>query len=991
MLSGFFSILRKERLSDEFIQENAPKVKEIEEDDDGEMYTREQQLAAQEATRRDYEKRRKKTDKKIRSSPEWKEKQRRIKEAEEWRKENPPKALSIFDTEDGKPWTPTTTPPTKDAKARFPKPKPTASADKEQVDKEIERKMAIAEKELARYPKGEEFYRNKIAELQLHFAEMSEMDAPEITEAQKKKEKIQAETLEESEAYQKTKKNFLDSWIASEEKKLTDPKWGGKYEERRKDAPKWHGRKKIRESQHKEQEWGSANPRHRTEKEKILQEKRKKFVFSEKEEDDVTYTVTRQLPAGIDYKPKKDYVGTKVPEETVEEIVSSRSLYKKVKAWFENHKARRIEVIDNAILDGIERYRRKAGRKGARGFFPRDKSFKQNVKKLKQLKKYSYIVDKFAEYKALKGRWIPPEKTDSPKEETPEKSYYDWLRHYVIGSAELAKLKQARKDLQKHGITLDEVKSTWEGVKTHHRTLIRKIKTLQKQTVMLGEYGDSGEELKRLQKVLEEAMAQANKNRMGEGRSKSLASRPNPEILREMLLAKAKGDQYEPAYKILIQSYLKGGKLESYLNAIKRIREKWQPPEGKHQLVDLKLSREEKQLLYDTTYGDGRQGWRILAEILKEKGIHVPKAYSANLTDVWSKIESGGSQIKQLSSDMRELERVLDSEDYQDDVDYITGEDSRQHIQSLLYVTERNYKNMKEGEEKDKLGIFYGKLAYLGKFINENREEGDESPQIKVSNQMLKDQNMSYHTLDEHFASLLSERVKTILENPENWGTLLASKEERYKEELKRRQEESAQRYRERVGTVEDWIEDMRQNVGTETYVDKETGEEKPLYRFQTKEEAEKRIKEFTDALERNKDKKAFDWLKQHFGAYDFDFMDLPLQALLDDDVFREWGDTLSPDTVETLEDWVDEYVAAPNLKDKQFEELRERMAGQPAKILHDGKWITREQYKEETGKEWESPFQASPRPDKDKKYPRDLSVDPSKWRIPGRKREGSE
>ena len=956
MISNFFSILRKERLSDEFLAEQERKKKEIlesrrkEKPEEGEgKYTSRAELEAESEKRReDFERR---WAEKRAKDPEYQKKLREDEKFREQMKDKKPFKASIFDPKKDKEgnvkeWTPTTKLPTKDTKARFPEPKPTASANEEEVDKEIERQMAIAEKELARYPKGEEWYRNKIAELQQHFSEMSEMDAQEIEEAQKRKEEIQAETLEESKQYQITKRNLLDSWIASEEKKLTDPKWEGK---------------------HKEQEWGSANPRHRTEKEKILQEKRKGFVFSKKAEDDVTFTYTKTFPAGIDPKPKKDYVGTKVPEEIRELTVSSQSVYKKLEAWFENDKARRIEVIDQVLLDGIER----RSRKNTKGLRRKDTT-KQNFQKLQKLRKYTKIVDSFAKFKALKGRYIPPEKTDVP-EETTEKSYYDWLRKYMVGSAELAELKQARKDLQKHGITLDEVKSTWEGVKSHHRTLIRKIKTLQRQTSMLGEqHGDSGEELKRLQKVLEKSMAQANKNKMGEGRSKSLAGKPNHEILREMLLAKGRGDQYEPAYKILIQSYLKGGKLESYLNAIKRIKEKWQPPEGKHQLVDLKLNREEKQLLYDTTYGDDRQGWRILAEILKEKGIHVPKAYSSNLTDVWSKIESGGSQIKQLSSDMRELERVLDSEDPQDDVDYITGEDSRQHIQSLLYVTERNYKNMKEGEEKDKLGIFYGKLAYLGKFINENRQEGDESPQIKVSNQMLKDQNMSYHTLDEHFASLLSERVKTILENPENWGTLLESKETRRLEEVERLQEESAQRYRERMGTVEDWIEDMRQSVG----------DDPKIHRFENEEEAEEAIQELIEALERNKERResqSYDRASQHYGVYDF--RDLPIEGLQE----------LDPETLDIMGTWLEEQMWDRKVREKHSAELRERTAGQPVKIPHDGKWITREQYKEETGKEWESPFQPNPQPDRDKKYSRDINPDPSNWRTPtGRKREGA-
>lgn len=72
--------------------------------------------------------------------------------------------------------------------------------------------------------------------------------------------------------------------------------------------------------------------------------------------------------------------------------VSSLSIYKKLEAWFEDNKASRISVIDKVILDGIERKRRRGSRENTKGL-RRDKSFKQNLKKLKKLKEYSKVLE----------------------------------------------------------------------------------------------------------------------------------------------------------------------------------------------------------------------------------------------------------------------------------------------------------------------------------------------------------------------------------------------------------------------------------------------------------------------------------------------------------------------------------------------------------------------------------------------------------------------
>lgn len=912
MTSDFFAMLRKARKKD--------------------IYSRKEQEARLAATQEKYKRRATERQKQIESTPAWKKKERERKKFQRQVARTPKKKIEAPDKT-------STTYPTKTTEARFPSEKPSTYQDPIRTEKEMQKQIARLEKIVNRYPKSEAFYSNKIKELQQHFSETSAMDSGEMKSAQEKKEGIQAETLEESNQYKKVKRNFLDSWIAYEERKLTDPKWKGK---------------------HKEQEWGSANPRHRTEKEKVLNEKRDNFVFSGEEKDNVTFTVKKTFPAGIDYRPSKEYVGTKVPEEIKEMTVSSLSIYKKLEAWFEDNKASRISVIDKVILDGIERKRRRGSRENTKGL-RRDKSFKQNLKKLKKLKEYSKVLEAKRKLNTLKSRYIKPKKIDIPKE-TQENSYYDWMLKYLGMDGE-RQLKQVRKDLLKYNISLDEVKNTWQGAKNYHKTIISKINSVSKLSSVMEfnterqEQGQPTEkqELEQIAKTLQELMSKASKIELSQGESKqSMASKSKDVILRDMLRAKVRGDPYNPAYKMLIQSYLKGGKLEAYLNAIRRIKNKKKSKTG-HQLKGLGLNAKEKELLYETTYGDNREGWRILAEIFKEKGIYVPKTYSGSTTESWSKIEAAGTATKELTNDMNELNRVLASADPTDDVDYITGEDSHAHIQNLLYITERNYKNMEDGEEKDDIGIFYGKLAYIAKFINDNMEP---KRNLRISSSMLQDQNMSYFTLEEHFGKILSERVKTILENPENWGAALANKEQQIIDEQQKRVGQSAERYREMVGSVEDWVENMRQSVGTETYVDKETGEEKFLHRFQTKEDAEKAVKKLTDALERNKERREserYDRASQHYGVYDF--KDLPIEGLQE----------LDPETLDIMGTWLEEQMWNRKMREKDSAELRERTAGQPSKIPHDGRYITREEYKKLTGKEYKRPFQPEPRQEKEK------------------------
>jgi len=407
-----------------------------------------------------------------------------------------------------------------------------------------------------------------------------------------------------------------------------------------------------------------------------------------------------------------------------------------------------------------------------------------------------------------------PEQDQEPEDEQ-EMSLYAMLESKVTESQK-NELKQARRTMLDFRLndTLSKTVSRWDTVRRLQRPLNReiqdkirdtqeRIKTYQSPMFqgievqgrerILPKLKEELEKLKKAQQTFGKVIYNIDRAESGEMEdSRTLQQRDGPSLMRTLLETKATGQSYQSVWKILIRKYFRGSKKEQYLNAVKRKTEYGDNPamdsEGNRIPVfkGIKLDKKDRKVLLDT-YSNGQNGWQILRTILREKDIVLPQKVREPMTDTFERIRSARSEVPKLERDMVELERILESSDPDDDVDYITGADSHRHIQQLLFLTEKTYRNKKDvlpsdrdvqqnkvtQESKDraddslqKVGDFYGKLAYIAKYINENLEP---SNHIQVSPSILRQNNMSYADLEDSFASLLSERVRTILENPENW------------------------------------------------------------------------------------------------------------------------------------------------------------------------------------------------------------------------------
>lgn len=727
--------------------------------------------------------------------PEYQRKEKERKERQSQMAKIPSKRI---ETPDPSP----TTLPTKSPEARFPKTKPTASADPKLTDKQIQAKIEKLEQSISRYHHSDSYYRQKIDEIHAYFGNQNKEDVESI---QTKQKEIEEEVLENSEHYTRAKKQILEKIMEEYQKTLGSPKWDDK----------------TREAQ--------------------LDKKRKSFVFSDKDEDDTTITITRSTPRAIDYRGTK---GGLPPEEFEEVKVSSKKEYNRLNDWFENDKTKRMAKLDQKIYAGITAPKSK----GEEGKVTHEK-------KLKQLKDYLIVLEIRQKLHSLKSRLTLPKKVVIPDDSDKENSYFDWMSKYLFTSG-IRDLKQARKYLLDAGITrMSDVKQSWRNNKDTHHAILKDIKQAierEKSIVSMGKDNpgiditmnkEKIENLKWTRQTLNDLLFKANKGELGqtkgEGRGLSLQQKNRVHVLRDMLEFKVRGEEYQPAYNILIQGYLKGGRIEAYINAIKRKKQG-------ESLKDLKgLNRKEKDVLHDK-FGDDKQGWRILAEIFKEKGIYVPKSYTRESDEkIWQKIESASKGIGGLSNDMHELQRILDSEDPHDDVEYIVGADAQGHIQQLLFITERNYNNMADDEKgRDvseaqdvvmELGIFYGKLAYIAKYINDNMEP---TRKLRVSNKMLgiHPLQLTYGELDKRFGDILSDRVKTILENPENWGEKLEQ------QEIERGKPPKRTKFQ-KVPTHEEHADKMRQSYGPD----------KKIHQFRTKEEAEKEAEKYLNRTNKEK------------------------------------------------------------------------------------------------------------------------------------------
>ena len=65
--------------------------------------------------------------------------------------------------------------------------------------------------------------------------------------------------------------------------------------------------------------------------------------------------------------------------------------------------------------------------------------------------------------------------------------------------------------------------------------------------------------------------------------------------------------------------------------------------------------------------------------------------------------------------------------------------------------------------ELEELETYFGQLAYIGKYINDNLNP---DPRIEVPMRLLSQFGLSYATLDDKYADTISDRVETILADP---------------------------------------------------------------------------------------------------------------------------------------------------------------------------------------------------------------------------------
>jgi len=276
-------------------------------------------------------------------------------------------------------------------------------------------------------------------------------------------------------------------------------------------------------------------------------------------------------------------------------------------------------------------------------------------------------------------------------------------------------------------------------------------------------------ELTEVKKIIEDLIFIANREDADIPKDMLRASKKQQSetLLHRLLLAEAEGQEHSGLYQILNKrGYWDGIKRNAFLQAIVRLQE------NPHMsaLSRVKLNSKEKDQLLER-FPNGNIGYKLLKRILKEKGYDVPKSSRVSDKKVWSEVVSAVKGRERLVNDMKRLEEVFDSSDTQDDIDYITGKDSHKHIQKLLYVAETEYRDIKTYNEEvtdkpemlQKIEQFFGKLAYLAKYINDNLEP---RPHLRVSSNTLDDMGFSYQDLDRVFSELLSERVRTILADP---------------------------------------------------------------------------------------------------------------------------------------------------------------------------------------------------------------------------------
>ena len=156
-------------------------------------------------------------------------------------------------------------------------------------------------------------------------------------------------------------------------------------------------------------------------------------------------------------------------------------------------------------------------------------------------------------------------------------------------------------------------------------------------------------------------------------------------------------------------------------------------------------------------YGEGRErGYDILLRIAEERRLVIPleQPRIANLKNIMS----ARHKMVDIEKDRIDFMKILSTDSPEDDVRYIMN---HPRIQELLWAVERNYRDVESGdnfENKDEgleeLKTFFGQLAYIGKYINENLNP---KSSIEVPSKLLKKFGLSYVGLDEHYAETISD------------------------------------------------------------------------------------------------------------------------------------------------------------------------------------------------------------------------------------------
>lgn len=169
-------------------------------------------------------------------------------------------------------------------------------------------------------------------------------------------------------------------------------------------------------------------------------------------------------------------------------------------------------------------------------------------------------------------------------------------------------------------------------------------------------------------------------------------------------------------------------------------------------------------VLLTQTY-NGRRGFDILLRYLKDKGLHTlstikkPKAIGSDLYDLYA----GKGR---LEGEYRELQRVLDSPNVDDDVAYISDTDD---LQKLIILAERKFRDAEKKERNNATGLdedneetremreFYGKVAFYAQMANQNVPNTN----IKIPRYPFNDE-INLQTIQERYAEL-ADKIRRMM------------------------------------------------------------------------------------------------------------------------------------------------------------------------------------------------------------------------------------